>query len=251
MRLMRWGYATFGLGLLLVIVAIGLIGSALTLHPREARNAKQIPSDGSPTTIRFEEEHVYAFIAEDDQVTCAVEGPQQGPIEVTASTAVGPAKPEQLEFHVDQSGNYEVSCIAHSAVTVEISDVDPGAQRSFSLYLASQPFLALSIPFLLGGAVVLARARRRRARELTPRLPSHPEPQWEMAVGGTAPPQAAVPVPMTPGMHTPTYPRSVYGSVPYPGPAPQAPPAAQAVPPSPPANPPATPPAQHPYAPLG
>lgn len=236
---MGWGYATLGLGLLLLIATLGLFVSAMVLHPRTATEVStmHISSDGSPTVIRLKGAHDYGLVAEDDQVTCDVVGPQQEPIEVKASTTTTPKTHERLQVHIEQTGDYEVSCIARSTVRLQFADSDPDYQRSFSLFLATAPVLACSIPLILGRAVVLVRARRRRARELIPQVPSHPDPQWGSPVVGAATPQAAAPAPAAPPAYTQAYPGSVYGSAAYPGQVPQSPPAGQTAPPPP----------QHPY----
>lgn len=245
-----WSYAALGSGLVLLLVAIGLLVASMTAAPHSAEhggiNRTRVPSDGSPVSIALHEGRDYGFYTEDAHVSCSVMDPLGRSLNLrTINGADDKDGPERLAFHADLSGAYDMSCAAYTEITLNVSTTDPIYKSAITMFLLIRPTLAGSAPLIVGGAIALISARRRRARELAYPALLQPVAQWAAPGAGGVP--GAPPASTAPAPHAPAYPSSVYGASPYPGCAPYTPPAGSALPPTPPS----APQPQHPYTPSG
>ncbi|MDO5065514.1 MAG: hypothetical protein Q4E00_11110 [Actinomyces bowdenii] len=145
-----------------------------------------VPPDGAAHQVELEEGVYYGFFSKDDHPSCTAVDPAGSQVEVAPSQGEVTSMPERLSFHAAEAGTYEVSCVASRPVKVNVSETDPGYQRSYGLFLALGPMLVCGIPLLLGGFATLMWHWFRLRKEQSEMLAAQAALQWS-APGAMAP----------------------------------------------------------------
>ncbi len=166
--------ALTAVGCALLVLGLVLFVYSMTSAPSVvASGARDVPTDGTTTSVDLKAEEVYGFYSQDTALRCTATGPDGEAVEVTDPIARSQSKPPQvLSMTTRGAGPYTVSCEGTRAAVLNTAEVSPARRRAENVFVVSGPTIIVGLVSAVAGTVWLVVRRRRRAVAVVSRLQS-------------------------------------------------------------------------------